>query len=393
MPVFKYRGYKHDGSEAKGIVEADGQRDAALKVKAFGIFPKEISEAVFASKKIFSIKRPQSLLPDITRSLSILLYSGVTLVEALGALAAEQKGQWKGIIIDIKDRLSAGATLAKATQAYPAIFPDFYTGMVNAGEHSGKLSEVLLTLADFLESQRTIKNKVQTALVYPIFMAFISIFILSFLFTFVVPKITKIFEGTSAALPLITVMLIFISAAFQKFWWLLILMAGGGVFLYRWLKRTRRETIDSFLLRLPFGILQSLYMSRFAMTMSFLLSGGISILNAMQAAAEAAGNVVLKNKIMSAQNLVSQGARIASSLEGFPPTLLQMISTGEESGQLPETLKRTAEFYEADFDKKLSRAISLLEPALILFMGFVVGFIVLAVILPIFELNQLIKMR
>ncbi len=393
MPVFKYRGYKHDGSEAEGIIEADGQRDAALKIKAFGVFPKEITEAIFASKKTFSIKHPQSLLPDITRSLSILLYSGVTLIEALGALAAEQKGQWKGILIDIKDRLSAGATLAKATQGYPAIFPDFYTGLVNAGERSGRLSEVLAKLADFLESQRAIKNKVQTALVYPLFMAFISIFILSFLFTFVVPKITKIFEGTSAALPLITVILIWISTAFQKFWWLLIFTAGGAVFFYRWLKKTRREKIDSFLLRLPFGILQSLYMSRFAMTMSFLLSGGISILGAMQSAAEATGNVALKNKIISAQNLVSQGARIANSLEGFPPTILQMISTGEESGQLPETLKRAAAFYEADFDKKLSRAISLLEPALILFMGLMVGFIVLAVLLPIFELNQLIKMR
>ncbi|MBI4698489.1 MAG: type II secretion system F family protein [Nitrospirae bacterium] len=392
MPIFKYSGYRQDGSETEGIIEADGRRDAAIKVKAGGIFPKEIGDALSSRKKIFSLKDPQSVLPDVTRNLSTLLYSGATLVEALDAIASEQKGQWKGMLIDIKDRLLSGSALAKALQAYPLIFPDFYSGMVYAGESSGKLTEVLSKLADFLESQRTIKNKVQTALVYPVFMTFISLFILSFLFTFVVPKIVRIFEGTSATLPLITVVLIWISTAFQKFWWLMMLLAAGAAVYYRWLKKNRREKIDAILLNLPSGILQSLYMSRFAMTMSFLIYGGLSVINAMQSAANATGNLVLKNKIASAQILVSQGSRIANSLEGFPPTLLQMISTGEDSGQLAETLKRAAAYYEADFDKKLSRAISLLEPAMILFMGIIVSFIVLAVLLPIFELNQLIRM-
>ncbi|MEF9425984.1 MAG: type II secretion system F family protein, partial [Candidatus Mariimomonas ferrooxydans] len=159
MPVFTYQGYKNDGSAAKGTVEADGQRDAVIKIKAIGIFPKEITEAVFLKKKLFSWKRLPSILPDITRNLSTLLSSGVPLTEAVGAIASEQKGQWKNILIDIKDRLSAGATLAKATQAYPSIFPEFYTGMVSAGENSGRLTEVLSKLADFLETQNSIKNK------------------------------------------------------------------------------------------------------------------------------------------------------------------------------------------------------------------------------------------
>jgi general secretion pathway protein F len=392
MPVFKYQGYKHNGSEIKGAIEADGQRDAIIKIKSAGVLPKKITEAVFSPKKIFTLQQPQSLLPDITRNLSTLLHSGVPLVEAIEANAEEQKGQWKGILIDIKERLLAGATLAKAIQIYPSIFPEFYSNMVSAGEQSGRLTEVLLTLSDFLESQRSIKNKVRTSLVYPVFMAVVSIVILSFLFTFVVPKITRIFEGTSASLPLITVILIWISSAFQKFWWLLLLITGGGALFYQWLKRNKGEIIDTILLKFPFGISQSLYMSRFALTMSFLVSGGVSILNAMQSAAKATGNIVLKNRIVSAQNLVSQGAKLSNSLEGFPPTFLQMISTGEDSGQLAKTLKRAALFYEEEFDKKLSRAISLLEPVLILCMGLIVGFIVIAVLLPIFELNQLIKM-
>lgn len=391
MPIFKYQGYKQDGSEIKGTVEADGQKDASIKIKAIGVLPKEITEAIFFKKKILQWKRLPSLLPDITRSLSTMLSSEVPLIEAVGAIASEQKGQWKGILTDIKDRLSAGATLARATQAYPLIFPDFYTSMVAAGENSGRLTEVLSKLADFLEAQTSIRNKVQTSLIYPLFMAFVSILILSFLFTFVVPKITKIFEETAAALPLITVILIWVSTAFRKFWWLLLLLAAGAVVFYQWFKKTKREKIDLILLKLPFGTLQSLYMARFSMTMSFLLSGGIPILSALQLTAKVTGNAVLENKIMAAQNLVSQGAKLSTSLEGFPPTFLQIISTGEKSGQLAEVLERAAISYEAEFDKKLQRVVSLLEPILILFMGLIVGFIVIAVLLPIFELNQLIK--
>lgn len=391
MPIFKYRGYKHDSSEIEGTIEADSQKNAIIKIKAIGIFPKEITEVLFFKKKIFTWKRLPPLLPDITRNLSTLLSSGVPLIDAVNAIASEQKGQWKGILIDIKDRLSSGSTLARATQAYPSVFPEFYTGMVSAGENSGKLTEVLSRLSDFLESQTSIKNKVQTAVVYPVFMALVSIFIISFLFIFVVPKITKIFEGTSAALPLITVILIWISTAFYKFWWIMLFLAASAVVFYRRLRKTKSEKIDFILLKSPFGILQSLYMSRFSMSMSFLLSGGLPILNAMQLTATAIGNDVLKNKIMDAQNLVSQGAKLSTSLEGFPPMFLQMISTGEESGQLAEVLRRASISYEAEFDRKLQRVIGLLEPVLILFMGLIVGFIVIAVLLPIFELNQLIK--
>jgi len=390
MPIFKYQGYKQDGSRIEGIIEADRQSEAVIRVKALGVFPKEITEAIFKPGKVY-LRHPQSLLPDITRALATLLYSGAPIIDALESIALEQKGQWKGILIEIKDRLSAGATLSKAIQAYPAIFPEYYSGMVYAGENSGKLSDVLSKLADFLEAQRNIRSKVWTSLMYPVFMAFVSIFILIFLFTFVVPKITSIFEGTAATLPLITVILIWISKFFQKLWWSLpILIIGGSVF-FRWLKKAKREMLDSILLKLPIGVLRSLYLARFSMTMSFLLDSGLPILNAMQSASKTIGNRVLQKKIISARNMVSEGARLSASLEGFPPTLIQMISTGEKSGRLSETLRNAGLFYEAEFDRKLSRAISLLEPLLILVMGAVVGFIVIAVLLPIFELNRLIK--
>ena len=391
MPVFKYRGYDRKGSSTEGVVEADGQRDAALKIKTKGIFPKEITEAVSSGKKILFRKFSPLILADITRRLSILLSSGVPLIEAIAALSTEQKEEWRNLLTAIKDQLAGGASLARALQAHPSIFPEFYTGMIAAGESSGKLTDVLLKLADFLESEINIKNRVRTALIYPIFMACVSVVIVLFLFTFVIPKITKIFEETSSALPFSTVIIIWISAALKKFWWLLIALAAGVVILYKKILQTKKEIIDAILLKEPTGILMGLYMLRFSMTMGFLLSGGLPILRAMQLTSKATGNVVLENKIMAARDMVSQGAKLSTSLEGFPPTLLQIISTGEQTGKLPEVLQKTAESYNAEFDRKLQGAISLLEPVLILIMGLVVGFIVVSVLLPIFELNEIMR--
>ena len=390
MPIFKYRGYNQHGAEIDGLIEADGQRDAAIKIKAGGVFPREITENLFAGKR-FSFNRPSPfVLSAITRSLSVLLSSGVPLTDAINSISSEQKGIWKSILTEIKEELAGGSTLARAMQAH-TVFPEFYTGMIAAGEKSGKLTEVLLKLADYLEREANTKNKVKTALIYPIFMASVSILIVSFLFTFVIPKITRIFEGTSASLPFITVILIWITTAFQKFWWLFLSLIAGAVILFRKIIKTKKEIIDSILLKDPTGILMSLYMLRFSITMSFLLSGGLQILSAMKLTSKATGNVVLEKKIISAQELVTQGARLSASLEGFPPTLLQIIATGEQTGRLPEVLNNTAVSYEAEFDRRLQRAVGLLEPVLILVMGLIVGFIVLAVLLPIFELNQLIK--
>jgi general secretion pathway protein F len=388
MPVFKYRGYDQAGTETEGVIEADGQRDAVLKIKTQGIFPKEVSESTGSPKKILSKKLSPHVLAGLTRRLSTLVSSGVPLVDAIRALSSEQKGEWRHILTDINDRLSGGSTLARAMEAHPSIFPDFYTGMVSAGENAGKLTEVLLKLADYLENDISVKNKVKTALVYPAFMACVSVAIVIFLFTFVIPKITKIFEDTSTSLPFITVVLIWISNTLKNYWWLLLASSAGIVLIYKRIKETRKELIDAILLKDPTGILMGLYMLRFSMTMGFLLSGGLPILKAMHLTSKATGNTVLEQSILTAQEHVSQGAKLSSSLEGFPPTLLQIISTGEQTGKLPEILMKTSESYESEFERRLQRVVSVLEPALILAMGLIVGFIIISVLLPIFELNE-----
>lgn len=389
MPIFKYIGYDQAGTETEGVIEADSQQDAVLKIKTKGIFPKEVSEAVTSKKRFFSNKVSPLILAGLTRRLSTLVSAGVPLIEAISALASEQKSEWRNILIDIKDRLAGGASLARAMQAHPSVFPDFYIGMITAGENAGKLTDVLLKLADFLENDIKIKDKVKTALIYPAFMACVSIVIVLFLFTFVIPKITKIFEETSTTLPFATVILIWISSTLKNYWWLLIASAAGTAILFKKIKEEKKVLIHSLFLKDPSGILMGLYMLRFTMTMGFLLSGGLPILKAMKLTSKATGNVVLENKIMTAEELVSQGAKLSSSLEGFPPTLLQVIATGEQTGKLPEVLIKTSESYESEFDRKLQRAVSILEPALILAMGLIVGFIIVSVLLPIFELNEM----
>ena len=391
MPIFNYRGYDHAGAETEGVIEADGLRDAAFKIKTKGVFPKDISESVTSEKKVFFKKFSPLVLAGLTRRLSTLLSSGVPLIDAIGSLSIEQKSEWKNLLIDLKEKLAGGSTLARAMESYPDVFPDFYTGLISAGENSGKLADVLIKLSDFLENDINIKNKVKTALIYPLFMAVVSVTIVLFLFTFVIPKITKIFEDTATTLPIMTVILIWVSATLKNFWWLLIALAAGAVLLLKRIKETRKDLIDAILIKDPTGILMGLYMLRFTMTMGFLLSGGLPILQAMKLTGKATGNVVLENRIIEAEKHVSQGAKLSSSLEGFPPTLLQIISTGEETGKLPEVLQKTSESYESEFDRKLQRMISLLEPSLILVMGLVVGFIVVAVLMPIFELNEMMK--
>jgi general secretion pathway protein F len=390
MPVFKYSGYDRAGLETEGIIEADGHRDAVLKIKSKGILPRDVSESV-SRKKLFFKKPSELILSSITRRLSTLISSGVPLIDAIGAISSEQKGEWRNLLTDVKDSLSGGSSLARAMQAHPSVFPDFYTGLIAAGETSGKLNDVMLKLADFLETEINTKNKVRTALIYPAFMACVSVAVVIFLFTFVIPKITKIFEDTATSLPLITLILLWISTAFQKFWWLMLAAVGGIVVLYKKIKETRKDIIDSLLLKDPTGILMELYMLRFTLTMGFLLSGGLPIMHAMRLTAKAIGNVVLERRIIEAENFISQGARLSASLKDFPPTILQIISTGEKTGKLPEVLQKTAESYESEFDRKLQRGMSLLEPALILVMGLIVGFIVVSVLLPIFELNQIMR--
>jgi general secretion pathway protein F len=391
MPIFQYRGYRTDGSDAVGTVEANSLKDAVLRLKESGLYPRKVKEAVYEGKSGLFRRHDASLLPSTTRQLSTLLSAGVPLMEALSSMSEENKGFWKNMLVSIKEKVAGGSSLSKALEEYDKIFPEFYVNMVAAGEASGNLDKVLSRMADFLESQDNLKSKVKMSMIYPVFMICIGFIVLSFLFTFVVPKITKIFRDTQTALPFITVVLVTVSDFFQNYWWLLAGAAAGAAVGFKRLREKNRLFLDRLILRLPGDIPQSLYYGRFARTLGFLLEGGLPVLRALDLAAKSVGNKLIEMRIAEAGKRVAEGARLSASLDGFPPVLLQLISTGEKSGQLIGILNNAANSYEEEFARRVQKALSFLEPAMILLMGVIVGLIVLAVLLPIFQLNQLIK--
>jgi len=388
MPIYKYTGFTADGTETGGTIEAEGLRDAISRLREDGILPRDITtQTPVAGRRPAGGDRTRRLA-HVTRQLAILIASGVPLNEALRSLSEEQKGFWRALLVDVREAISSGSSLSKALEAHGKVFPEFYIRMVQAGETGGMLDEVLMRLADYLEHDMAIRARVSQALIYPLFMLSVGVVVLSFVFTFVVPKIVVIFENAKASLPFITVVLLKISWLFRSYWWLMIAMILGS---YAAVKRTREkrpEVVDAWLLRLPLA--HSLYVSRFTRIFGFLLSGGVPLMTSLDLAARATGNSVLKGVVSEAARRISEGGGIAASLERFPPVLRQMIATGEKTGRLPELLEKAADAYEEDFSRQVGTLLTVMEPAMIVAMGLVVGFIVFAVLLPIFQMNQLI---
>jgi general secretion pathway protein F len=391
MPIFHYKGYAADGSEVKGSIEASSFRDAIAEIKAQRILPTDIIEPTPKKKWGAFRRKDETFLPDMTRQLSIFLDSGVPLMESLQSLSQEYRGSYGEILMAVKDRLSKGSDFSRALQEYPDVFPDYYVHMIQAGEASGTLDAVLIRLADFLEHQSVVRSKLRSAMIYPILMTGVSFVVLSFLFVFVIPKIVRIFTETKSALPLVTKLLVWITNIVTNYWWLIAaLMIAIILFAKRYIKNNR-EQVDGILMRLPGNILQNLYYARFARSMEVLLTGGLPVLAALKLSAKSTGNRSLEALVHSAGERVAEGHAIASSLQGFPPLFVRLVATGEKTGKLAETLKKAASSYDEAFNRKVDRLVSIFEPVMIILMGLVVCFVVLAVLLPIFQLNQLVK--
>lgn len=391
MPLFNYKGYRQDGSPVSGVIEASGYNEVILLLKEEGVYLSDVNQQVFISNKKTSGVSQDKFVAFFTRNLAILLSSGVTIVEALQTMALESSSKERQLIITIKDNVSSGMPLWRALEIFPNVFPEFYIGMVQSGENSGSLDRVLVRLSEYLQSRANLKEKVKNALIYPLFMLFVSFVVLSFVFIFVIPKITKIFRDTNTPLPFLTRLLVDVSSFLADYWWLMFVLLIVVVFVFERIIPNNRQIIDKWLLRLPGNILQSLYFSRFARILSYLLEGGVSMLTALRFAARSTGNMAIENSIQRTQEEITEGSSLSGSLKGFPPIFIQLVSTGEKGGRLNETLRHTADIYEEEFNRRMSRLISIIEPTMIIGMGIIVCMIVLAVLLPLLQMNQLIK--
>lgn len=401
MPIFQYSAYNAAGKEVSGNIEAITFKEAVESLKRDGLYPKELKDGDIKDGAFTMRRKTVSSreLASTTRQLSTLLSAGTQLYDALSLLINEEENSvFKKAIISIKEDISGGSPLSKALFAYSDIFPEMYIRSVEAGEVGGTLDKVLERLAEYLEVRARIYEKMKTAMLYPFVMTIVGIIVLSFLFIYVIPKITNIFEDTRHGLPLITTILLFIVNIFRGYWLLILIgMIGSGWGIRMFLKTAEgKEIKDRFSLRLPYigKIFIKFYMASFARTLGGLLSSGVPILKAIDMTKKVLNHSLFEGALDKVIKDVTEGVPLSMSLKktGFFPTILtHMIATGERSGELDTLLIRAAYSYERDLEESVERFITLLEPLLILTMGVIVGVIVIAILLPIFELNQVIR--
>jgi general secretion pathway protein F len=409
MPVYEYVALNTEGRKRKGIVDAGSIASARQKLREMAVFPVEIAEAAERKREetaarggaihLFRKVRLQELAV-MTRQLATLLGAGLPLVPSLAALVAQIKHPvLKTTLAQIKDEVNEGNSLTQSMSHFPEVFSPFYVNMVRAGEASGTINLILERLADFNEGQQALKTKIRSALAYPLFMFFIGSGVLFFLITFVVPNITNIFREMHQTLPGITVFLIVVSGFFKAFWWVIALtLLVGIVSLRTATRRTERGRYlwDRFKLNVPlFGALnRKIAVARFSRTLGTLLQSGVPLLAALEIAKNVVDSIVIADKIRRAAKDVEEGASLSVPLSRngfFPPIAVEMISVGEQSGNMETMLFRIAKAYETEVESNILVLTSLLEPAMILLMGAVVGFIVISILLPIFEMNQLVR--
>ena len=412
MPVYHYKGYRNDGGAATGIIDAESPKVARVKLRKVGVFPTDMVEqglTTAASSTGSSAKSPAGSgrspalsttdVAMLTRQLATLLVAGLPLVEALGVMVDQtEKRSVKSLMADIREEIRGGSSYSAVLERYPREFSRIYVHMVRAGEASGALDQILFRLAEFLEKQLALKHKVTNAILYPALMLIVGILVLFFLMTFVIPKITAVFTSLKQALPLPTVILMNVSQVFADYW--AVMLAGVGLIVWAARRAMKTEagrfTADRWLLKIPLvgEVARMVAISRLTSTLATMLASGVQLLDAMDVAKRVMNNRVLEHAVEGARQNIREGETIAEPLKRsgeFPALVTHMIAVGERSGEMEEMLRRIGHIYDGEVDRVITRFTSLLEPIMILVMGILVFGIVVAILLPIFEMGQMVN--
>ena len=408
MPVYAYKGVNQAGKANKGTVSADSARSARAQMRANGIFLTEIAETDAGASTTpksggsrFNVEfnLPTRIPPMersmATRQLSTLVSAGVPLVESLNALVdqTEHRGL-KGVFAHVRDKVNEGSSLADALVT-TGKFDNLYVSMVRAGEASGALEAVLDRIADYLEDQVRLNNRVLSILTYPLFMLLFAVVVVGVMVTLVLPQITELLLAQDLELPWYTVMVIGSSDFLRGYWWLLILLGIAIGYGYRAVARTEggRSTLDHFWLRFPVigRVIRFLAIARFTRTMGSLLASSVNIVEALNIARHVSNNAVFEAAADTARESILEGSPLAVPLKAcgqFPPMVTTMVEVGERSGDLEGMLIKVADTYEEQVETSVSRLTSLMEPVLILVMVGVVGIIIMAVLMPMLQLTE-----
>ncbi len=402
MPAYAFEALHPDGQSRKGTIEADTAKAARSQLRSQGLVPLQV-QAVAASTQAASRWSRRvfggSALAVWTRQLAGLVGSGLPLERALASLSSEAETEAeRNLVAQLRAEVNSGSTFARALAQHPQEFSGIYVAVIGAGEQSGKLGLVLEHLANDLEDQQALHAKLLGAALYPAIVSAVALCIVLFLVTYVVPQVASVFAGSKRALPLLTVLMLALSDFVRSYGlWLLLLVAAGALAAQRALRvPALRYRFDAAWLELPvLGRLSRSYnAARFASTLAMLAAAGVPILKALQAASDTLSNEAMRADAQEALVAVREGAPLASALsqkKRFPGLLSMFARLGEQTGQLPAMLQRAAQQLSSEVQRRAMQLATVLEPLLIVVMGLVVMLIVLAVLLPIIQMNQLVK--
>jgi general secretion pathway protein F len=404
MGAFEYSALNTRGAEKKGIIEGDSPRQIRQQLREQNLVPLQVveikqREKQRETKQHFRRRISINVLALMTRQLATLVRSGTPLADTLSTVGRQTDNpQLKSILMAVRGQVLEGHTLADGLAQFPHVFDDLYVATVSAGEQSGYLDLVLERLADYTETRQQTRQRVQLALLYPIILTVMAIGVVGALLAYVVPEVVKVFENTGQALPWLTRALIATSDFLRAYFiYILIAFLLGGMLFTRLLKNPDfKYRIHRGVLRLPIAgrLVRGMNTARLARTLSILTASSVPLLDAMKISAQVLGNLPMRRAIEKVTNRVREGSSLAQSLEQsgyFPPLFVQLVSGGEASGDLEKMLDHAANSQERELQTLIATLFGLLEPVLIVVMGAVVLVIVLAIMLPIFELNQLVK--
>ncbi|MDH4260294.1 MAG: type II secretion system inner membrane protein GspF [Gammaproteobacteria bacterium] len=404
MAAYEYTALDATGHEHRGVLDGDSARQVRQLLRDQALLPVVVSEVTAAEpKRVLSFSIGSGIgttdLALLTRQLSTLVRSGIPLEEALLAVSQQsEKARVQSVVAGVRARVLEGRTLAEGLGAFPKVFPEIYRATVSAGEQSGHLDAVLERMADYTENRQILQQKIRNAMIYPVLLTVICLGIVGVLLGYVVPEVVRVFEAGERELPILTRILIGASDFLRAWWWLLIALVGAAVWAFRrWLREpASRRRFDLMKLRMPIvgRITRGNNAARFARTFAILTASAVPVLEALRISGEVVTNSPMRQAVVDAAVRVREGAPIARSLavsKLFPPMLVHLIASGETSGKLEAMLERAADNQERELDGVVNTAVGILGPAMILIMGIFVFMIVIALLLPIFQLNQLVQ--
>ena len=404
MPNFYYQAKKGPDRTEKGVIEAENQEQAITKLIQSGLVPVEVrlkAEPASKGKPYYRLRLKRRLglkeLNIFTQQLRTLIRSKVELLSSLKILYEQTDNETlKKIILDLQNTVKDGSTFSTALNKYPDFFPSLFVNIIRSGEASGRLDEAFGQLADFLEKEQDMRMKIRSALAYPVLMILVGAATIFVLFSFVIPRLVVIFEDFQAVLPLPTRILLKISSAFKQAWFLMVIFFAGAIFFFRAKASKEHGAIDWFKLHLPLlgNLNRKTAIARFSRTLGLLLHSGIPVFQALQIAIPTLENRIFIRQLESVPKDVMAGSTLSSSMKKvsyFDPFLIQMITVGEEGGILEEVLTEVADSFTRETEAIIKVITSLIEPLVILFLGLILGGIVMAMLLPIFQINMLIR--